>query len=72
MKDKDPRFDTTLYNHKKLSDGSMPLIGNGEYKDVLTAVKNGDYEAFYTAETFFIFEPKQRKMITDIINGNII
>jgi hypothetical protein len=69
---KDPKYDTSLYNHKPISDGSKPLISNSEYKTVLMHVENGNYDAYYDAEKNYFIEPKQRKILLDIINKNII
>lgn len=70
-KERNPRFDTSLYNHRRLST-NLPLISNAEYMKVLEAIKNGDFDAYYNSLNYFVYEPKQQKLIKDIIDGNII
>lgn len=69
---KDPKYDTSLYNHKTISDGSKPLISNADYNSLFTQVQRGNYEAYKEAIKKYFIEPKQEKMLLDIINGNII
>lgn len=69
---KDPKFDTSLYNHKPISDGSKPLISNADFKFTLLQVEEGNHEAYLKAKEKYFLEPKQEKMLLDIINGNNI
>lgn len=68
---KDPKWHTSLYNHKPIAK-DLPLIGNAEYRGVLEAVRNGDYEAYRSSLQHYCYEPKQKKIITDIIDKNIL
>jgi hypothetical protein len=69
---KDPKFTTSLYNHKPISDGKKPLISNRQFMLLLERVKAGEHDAYDKAKEHFILEPKQDKMINDIINKRII
>lgn len=69
---KDPKFYTSLYNHKPISDGVKPLISNRQFMLLLERVKAGEYDAYDKAKEHFIIEPKQDKILTDIIGNNII
>lgn len=68
----DIKFKTSLFNHGAISDGHTPLISNADYVKVLQAVRNGDLEAYTEAKALYCFEPKQQKMIEDIINGRVV
>lgn len=67
---KDPRYNTSLYNHKPMGSIDKPLISQSEYKQLLEEVKNGNYDAYYNSP--FTIEPKQEKLLTDIINNRIL
>lgn len=69
---KNPRFDTSLYNHKPLSDGKKPLISNAEFSELLKRVKDGDIDYYTHCKEMFVIELKQDKLINDIINNRII
>lgn len=45
---------------------------NKEFRELNEKVMNGDYEAYYEAKKLFAFEPKQEKLLTDIINNTIL
>lgn len=65
-------MNTTLYNHKPIGTDDKPLIDNGEFMRVLLLVEAGDNEAYHEAKSKYTIEPKQDKILTDIINNNVI
>lgn len=67
----DPKWDTSLYNHKSISDGKLPLIGNAEFKRLVDRLAH-EPELYEVYKSLYIFEPKQEKLITDILNNRII
>lgn len=69
---KDPKYNTNLYNHKDISDNGKPLLGNKELADLMIHIRAGDHGAYYEAKTKFSIEPKQEKLILDIIENRIL
>lgn len=69
---KDPKYDTSLYNHKPISDGSKPLISNADYNLLHLQVSSGNYAPYYEAIKKYFIEPKQGKILLDIIENRII
>lgn len=57
---KDPRYNTTLYNHINISDNGKPLISNLEYK---TLMENLTEDSYLQAKEKFSFEPRSEKMV---------
>lgn len=69
MKKHDPKWDTSLYNHGKIAT-DLPLISNAEYKQLYDRMPDKELYELYL--TLYSFEPKQKKMIEDILNGRIV
>lgn len=69
MKHHDPRWDTSLYNHGAIAK-DLPLISNEEYKELYE--KMPDEALYLEALSKFSFEPKQKKMIEDLIYNRIV
>lgn len=67
----DPKWNTSLYNHKPISDGKLPLIANAEFKQLLERLPT-EPELYELYKSLYVFEPKQEKIITDILNNRII
>lgn len=65
-------MNTTLYNHKPIGTDDKPLIDNAEFMRVLILVQGGDTGAYNEAKSKYTIEPKQDKILTDIINNNVI
>ena len=68
-KQHDPKWDTSLYNHGAIAKG-LPLISNEEYKQLFERMP--DRELYELYHTIYSFEPKQKKMIEDILENRIV
>lgn len=66
-----PEWDTSLYNHGRIAT-DKPLIGNAAYKELYDRVKQGEHGLFEAYKKLYSFEPKQIKMIEDIIYNRIV
>lgn len=72
MKEHNPKYNTSLYNHSPICKDGRPLISNVEYMELLEKVREGDTEAYNKSKETYNFEPRQEKLINDIINNTII
>lgn len=66
------RYDISLYNHKKISDGTKPVISNAEFKELYERVVAGDISYYSDCCDRFFLEPKQDKIINDLIHKRIL
>lgn len=66
---KDPRYNTTLHNHKDISDNGKPLISNREYKELSENLTMGNY---LKAKEIYTFEPKSEKILLDKLHNRIL
>ncbi len=69
MDNKDPRFNTTLHNHKDISDNGKPLISNAEYKALS---ENLSYETYNAHKEKYSFEPKAEEILLARLQKRII
>lgn len=67
----DPAWNTSLYNHGRIAK-ELPLIPNVEYKQLYDRIVSGEHELWSIYQTLYSFEPKQIKMIEDIIYNRIV
>lgn len=65
----DPKWNTSLYNHGRIAT-DLPLISNEEFKQLYERMP--DKELYETYLKLYAFEPKQKKMIEDLIFNRII
>lgn len=65
----DPVWGTSLYNHGLISK-DLPLISNVEYKQLYERMPDAELWEIY--KKLYAFEPKQIKMIEDLIFNRIV
>lgn len=68
-KEHDPKWNTSLYNHGKIAK-DLPLISNEEYKQLYERMPDAELWEIY--KKLYSFEPKQIKMIEDLIFNRIV
>lgn len=69
---KDPKYHTSLYNHKPIGSIDKPLLSNKELAELRIEVENGNHQAYWDTLKIRSIEPKQQKLLTDIINNTIL
>lgn len=72
MENKDPKYNTTLYNHININKNGLPLISNADYQFLHLQVTNGNKTALNEALKKYTIEPKQLKMLTDILEKRVL
>jgi hypothetical protein len=65
----DPKWGTSLYNHGAIAK-DLPLIPNEEYKQLYERMPDRELYEIYLK--LYTLEPKQKKMIEDILENRII
>lgn len=65
----DPKYNTTLYNHKNIMEDGKPLISNADFKWLTENLTEGNY---IDMKSKFSFEPKSEKMIINRLEKRVI